>query len=143
MFGGVSLAVAPDVELAIRAVAILRGLEPRVLGRGVVEHHVHHDADAAPVGGGDQLLEVRHGAVSRIDGAVVRHVIAVVHLRRYVDRRQPDGVDAQLLQIVQPPRHAGQIAVAVAGAVLKTLRINLVDDAVLPPGVGLLIAVYL
>ncbi len=41
----IPIAVAPDVELGDTGVAILRGLEPRVLGRVWLDTMSHHDAD--------------------------------------------------------------------------------------------------
>ncbi|MNG75476.1 hypothetical protein D3C79_339800 [compost metagenome] len=131
---GVTFAIAPDVELTQRAGRILRSLKPRMLGGGVVKHHIHHDTDAALVGLCHQVFEVGHGAVGRIDGAVIGDVVAIIDLGRDIDRRQPDGIDAQLLQIVQPLSYPCQIAIAVTGAVLEALRIDLINNAVLPPG---------
>ncbi|MNG21468.1 hypothetical protein D3C84_1058330 [compost metagenome] len=68
------------------------GFEPGVLGGGVVNHYVHHDADAALVGRRQQRLEIGHGAVGGIDGQVVGDVVAVVHLGGDVDRGQPEGI---------------------------------------------------
>ncbi len=99
-------AVSPDVELAVRARFVQRLAEPGVLRGGVVKHHVQHDANAARVRLSDQLVEIIQRAVGRIDGGVVRHVVAVVHLRRDIKRRQPDGVNAEGFQIVQTLRHA-------------------------------------
>ncbi len=104
-----------------------------MLVRGVVHHHVHDDADVALVGLGDQAVEVGEGAVLRIDVLVVGDVVAEVDLRRGIDGREPDGVDAELLQIVEALGDAVQVADAVAVGILKAARIDLVDDGVLPP----------
>ena len=87
--------IFPDVVVAVGAVLVpQRRLEPGVLGGGVVDHYVHHDADVAPVGGRQQGLEIAHGAVGRVYGQVVGDVVAVVHLGGDVDRGQPEGIDA-------------------------------------------------
>ena len=49
-------------------------------------------------------------AEHRVDIGVVADVVATVVLRRRVERRQPDGIDAQPLQIIEPGGDAGQIA---------------------------------
>jgi len=54
--------------------------------------------------------------------------------RRRVDGRQPDGVDPQPLEVVQPSRDACQVAHAVPITVLEAARVDLVDDGVVPPG---------
>ena len=64
---------------------------------------------------------------------VVGDVVAEVDLRRGIEGREPDGVDAQVLQVVEPLGDAVQVADAVAVRVLKAARVNLVDDGVLPP----------
>ena len=79
--GAVGLGGA-DVEVV--AVALLpreRPLEPLVLGGDVVEDHVEHGTDAVLGEGGDELVEVLHGAHGGVDGAVVGDVVAVVVAR--------------------------------------------------------------
>ena len=88
--------VAPDVPVALGVVA--RGArlqEPRVLVGGVVRDEVEDHPQAARVRGRDQRVEVGERAEQRVDVAVVGDVVAEVGHRRGVDRREPDGVDAQ------------------------------------------------
>ncbi|CQR20487.1 Uncharacterised protein [Yersinia enterocolitica] len=99
----------------------------------MVEHHIHHNTNTTLMGLFHQMFKIIQSAISRINGAVIRHVITIIHLRRNINRRQPDSINTEFLQIIQPLRHPRQITVAITGAVLKTLRINLIDDAVLPP----------
>src|ERR1700722_8499441 len=87
----------------------------------------------ALVGFSDETIEVGHGAVLGIDGFVVRDVVTEVNLRRRVARREPDGVDAKFLQIVEMRGDALQVADAVVVRVRKAARINLVKDGVAPP----------
>jgi hypothetical protein len=87
----------------------------------------------ALVGLGDQVVEVLERAVLRVDVLVVGDVVAEVDLRRRIDGREPDGVDAESLQVVEPLGDAVQVADAVAVRILKTARVDLVDDCVLPP----------
>ncbi len=99
-------AVAPDVKLAVRTGFVQRFPEPGVLRGGVVKHHIQHDANAARVRLGNQRVKIIQRAVSRVDGGVVRHVVAVIHLRGDIERRQPDGIDAEGFEVVKPLRHA-------------------------------------
>ena len=53
------------------------------------------------MGLGNQLVEVIDRTVRRVDGGVVGNVITVIHLRGNVERRQPDGVNTELLQVIK------------------------------------------
>ena len=108
--------------------------EPRVLVAGVVDHQVHDQPHAARVQLGDQLVELRQRAEQRVDVLVVADVVAVVGLRRGVDRREPQDVDAEVGQVVQPLQDAAEVTDAVAVGVLERARIDLVDDGAGPPG---------
>ena len=99
-----------------------------MLGGGVVEHHVQHQADAALVRFADKLLQILHRAVARVNGTVVGHIIAVVALGRGEERRQPEIVNAQVGEIVQFRGDALQIAEAVTVRVHEGFRVNLVDN---------------
>ena len=93
----------PPVPVPLRVVGAAAGLdEPRVLVGGVVDHQVHDHLHAAGVHPGQQLVEVGQGAEHRLDAGVVADVVAVVVLRGRVDRRQPQHVDPEPGQVVQP-----------------------------------------
>src|SRR5690606_28932803 len=68
------------------------------------------------------------------DAAVVGDVVAEVGHRRGLEGGQPDGVDAEPRQVVEAPADALEIADAVPVRVLVGARIDLVHDAVSPPG---------
>ncbi len=68
-----------------------------------------------------------------MDADIVGHVIAEIVHRGGVDRGEPDGVNVQALDVVQPLADAVQVADAVAVAVLERARVDLVDDSFLPP----------
>ena len=109
-----------------------------MLVAGVVEDQVEDDPDPSPVRLGDEPIEVRLGPEQRIDRPVVADVIAEVESGRRVDRRQPEGVDAETgpAQVVEVVDDTRQVADAVAVAVGKAARVDLVDDATLPPVVA-------
>ena len=132
--GRVRRAVAPAVPVALGRVARRAALdEPRVLVGGVVRDPVEQDADVARVRVGEQRVEGREVAEERVDVAVVGDVVAEVGHRRAVDRRQPDRVDAEPLQVVEARAQALEVADAVARRVGERARIDLVDDRLLPP----------
>ena len=88
--------VAPQVEVGVRPLARLpAGLEPGVLVARVVHHEVEDHPEAPRVRLADQPVEVVLRPEQRIDRRVVADVVADIAARARVDRRQPDGVDAQ------------------------------------------------
>src|SRR3546814_5388287 len=68
-----------------------------------------------------------------VDGGVVGDVVPVVAERRGIERQHPDGVDAELGDVVEPVDQSCEVADAVAVAVLERLDVQLVDDRVLVP----------
>ena len=84
---------------------------------GVVEDHVDDDADAALMGLVDQVAEVLHGAVARVDARVVGDVVAAVAHGGGIEGRNPQRIHAQPRQVVQtggqPPEVADPVAVGV------------------------------
>ena len=126
--------IAPDVPVAFGVVARgARFLEPRMLVGRVVRHEVEHQLHAAAMDLGDQLVEIGERAEDRVDVGVIGNVVAEVGHRRRIDRRQPDGIDAEPLQVVEPRKNSRQVANAVAVRVLERARIDLIDDSLLPP----------
>ena len=101
---------------------------------GVVQHQIHDDTDVALLRLRNQTIEILHRAILRVDGLIIRDVVAEVDLRRRVDGRQPDGVDAKRLYIIKLRGDAVEVADTVAVRILKTSRIDFVDDGASPPG---------
>ncbi len=95
--------VAPHVEVSLGRTGRREacGLEPRVLVRCVVDDQLGDHAQPPLVRLGQHLAEVVERAVLRVHVLVPGDVIAVVAQRRGVERHQPDGVDAQLLHVVE------------------------------------------
>ena len=110
-----------------------RRLEPGVVARGVVRHQVDDDPDAAAVRLCEHRVEVRQRAEQRVDIAVIGHVVAAVALRRGLERRQPDGVDAELVERGEAGADAGEVAHAVAIRVGEGARVDLVNRGSAPP----------
>jgi hypothetical protein len=72
-------------------------------------------------------------AEDRIDVRVVAYVIAEVRHRRRVEGREPEGVDAQIHEMVEAGGDSGQVAHPVPVRVGEGARIDLVDHAGAPP----------
>ena len=126
--------VRPHVVVAVPGVAARAGvLEPRVAVARVVGDEVEQDADPALAGRGDQRVEVLERAEVRVHGRVIADVVAPVVVRRRHRRIQPDPVDPEPLQVVEPVGDAPQVADPVAVGVREGARVDLVEDAVAPP----------
>ena len=92
----------------------------------MVQHQVKDDANAATMRAVQELPEVVERAVFRGHIGVIGDVIAAIELRRGIMRGQPDRIDPQLSEIVEPLDYPAQIADAVAVAIGKAARIDLV-----------------
>ena len=126
--------VVPDVVVGLVVVPGGAGLhEPGVLVGGVVHHQVHNQLHAPAVAGVPQALPVLHGAEFLHDLLVPGDVVAVVVVGGLIDRREPDGVYAQLFQIVQFLQHPGQVADPVAVGIAEAAGVHLVDHQVFDP----------
>jgi hypothetical protein len=104
--------------------------------RRVVERVVDDDAHVALVGTANQLAELFDRSEFGQDGAEVGDVVAAITQRRRVDRWQPQGIDAEPLEVVEPGDEPTQVARAVAVAVDEAAHHDLVEDrAAIPLGV--------
>src|ERR1700721_678070 len=81
-----------------------------------------------------QRAKILHRAEQGIDASVIRDVVTEIGHWRGKDRRQPDRVDAKRLQIRQPLDDPLEVADAVTIGILKGSRIDLIKNAVPPPG---------
>src|SRR5262249_46068006 len=77
--------------------------------------------------------EIGERAEDRIDIAVICNVIAEIGHGRGIEGRDPDGRKAEIGEVVEPCGDAGEIADAVTIRVLERARIDLIDEAGLPP----------
>ena len=100
---------------------------------------VHHQVDQQPhatllaaVTEGD---EIPQRAIARVDAVVIGDVVAIVAVWRGLKRHQPDGGDAEPLQIIEPAGQPGKITDAVAVGIHEGLDGQAVDDRVLVPEV--------
>src|SRR5690606_39168123 len=98
--------VAPDVELARRRTGrrAPRLLKPRMLIRGVIDDELRDDFQPASMRFGDEVPEIVQRSVVGMDVAVVGDVVAVIAHRRGVERQQPNRIDAELLNVIEPMR---------------------------------------
>ena len=101
--------------------------------RSVIDHQLRDDAQPALVRRAEKRLEIGERAIVRINIVVIRDVVAIIAQGGGVKREQPDRGHAKLLEIIELADQAPEIAHSVAGAVLESLYVQLVDDRVLVP----------
>src|SRR5260221_2155642 len=81
----------------------------------------------------DQYHKVTDSAKIGKDGHKVRDVVPAIAQWRVVDRQQPDAVDPEPLQVVEPGDQAPQVAGAVTVGVVEAADEDLIEDRVLVP----------
>ncbi len=68
-----------------------------------------------------------------MDGSVVGDIVSIVAERRREKREQPDGIDPQVLQIIELLQQSGKIADAVVVAVAEGANVQLINNRVFVP----------
>ena len=127
--------IGPDVEIPGLG-ALLRMprlLEPRVLIRGVVDDQLGDHPQSALVRFGDEFLGVGHVAVVAVHPPVIGDVITVIATWRRIERQQPDGVDAELGNVIELGDQAREVSDAVVVGIEVRLHVNLVNHRILVP----------
>ncbi len=100
---------------------------------GVAQHQVHDDVDIAFVRLAEQAVEILQVAIFRINGVIVGYIVAKIVIRGGIYRREPDPVDAQVLQIIQVLNDTCQIPDPIRIRILERARVDLVNNPVFPP----------
>ena len=127
--------IFPDIIVTVRVVFGLATFDkPFMFVRAVVHDQVHDDFDPSFVGRGKHAVEVFHGSELRHNISVVRDVVTVVIIGRFVDRRQPDHINAEFFEIIQMHCDTVQVADSIPVTVLKGAWIDLINDSFFPPG---------
>lgn len=126
--------ISPDKPVAARiASARTAFLEPPMLIGSVIGNVVHDKLQPGRMDRVHQLAEGLHIPKQRIDRGMVGHVIAEVRHRRRIYGREPDSVDPEGGDIVQPLDDTLDVADPITIGVLKRPRVNLIDHPVFPP----------
>ena len=134
LFPVLAPAGTPDVIILVFRVLRRALFEPFVLVGRMVDDEVHNDFHTPFVCAVEHCFEIFHRAVFGVDVVVVRYVVAVVLLRRYIKRRKPYCIHAQAFDVIQLAEHAFEVAHSVAVAVAETARPNLIDGQFFVPG---------
>ena len=108
-----------------------------MLVRGVGNDDIRHHLQPQPVRFSQQCVEISKCPEERVNIAVIRYVVAEILHRRFRNRGDPDRVCAEFGDVGQVLDNALQIADAIAVAVLKAARVDLIDHRPAPPvGIG-------
>ncbi len=126
-------ALTPEIIIMIRRGGIFGLSEPFMFIRSVVHNQIHNHFHAARMRLIQHLLKQIHISVFRADIAVISNIIAEIGVRRRIERRKPDAVDAEAFQIIHFAEHALQIADAVSVAVTKRTRPDLIHNKIFKP----------
>ena len=115
-FVAVTFAVAEIEARAFSAAGLGQQccLEPLVFVAAVAGHQVHQDLDVVLFGICEQRVEVGERAIFVVDAEVVGNVVAVVLLWARVARVEPDGIDAQRVQMIESRSDALDVADPIA-----------------------------
>ena len=106
--------ISPDIKAAVGAIRIsARLLKPLMGIGGVVHHQVSNNADTARMGLVEKHLKILDRAKLVEHGAEVADIVTAVAQRGVVERRQPEAVNAQPLQIIELLRQPFEVAGAV------------------------------
>ena len=105
--GAVVVAWHPDVAIVVAVDAGRMELKRRVIAGGVIDHEIEDDPDAGLVAAIDQRRKIGAVAQIRRRAEVVGDVVAVVG-RAGEDRRQPQHVDAERFEILDPAFDLGK-----------------------------------
>jgi len=108
-------------------------LEPRVLVRSVVDDQFGDHPQPACMGFGDKTPGVGHGPVVAVYATVFGDVIAVVTAWRRVERQQPDGVYAEVGDVVELGDQPRKVTDAIVIGVEEGFDVDLINHRVLVP----------
>src|SRR2546430_10960424 len=92
---------------------------------GVIENQFGDDPQVAPMRLAHEGAELGARSVGGVDVAVVGDVVTIIAPGRGVERQQPHGVDAQILDVLELARETGEISAAVIVAVEECAHMHL------------------
>jgi hypothetical protein len=104
-----------------------------VLIGSVVHDEVDEDAHAALLAAPGEFNKVAEGAVAGVDAVVICYVVSVVAIGRGLKGHEPEGGDAEALQVVEAAQETLEVADAVSVCIHVSGNGEAVDDGVLVP----------
>src|SRR5258707_4527134 len=130
----VRLGICPDIPTCLRIVSTLAALlKPGMFVGGVRQDQINNDLDTAFMGAGDQDAEVCVRPKDRINGPIICDVASEIAHRRFVKRRDPDGINTECLDVIEVSIDTSDIPGSIAVSVKEASRIDLIDNCSSPP----------
>ena len=99
----------------------------------VIDDEINEHAHPALLTAMRKLDKVAEGAVARINPIVVRYVIAIILTGGWLEGHEPNGSDADTLQIVQATHQSLEVTDAVSVSIHIGCDRKAIDDGVLVP----------
>src|ERR1700756_2207948 len=99
----------------------------------MIEHELSDDTDATGMGRTHELSEVGKRAIVRMNVAIGANVITVIQPRRRIEWQKPEGVDAEVADVVELRNQSWEIANAIVVTVKERFHMQLIDDRVFVP----------
>ena len=99
----------------------------------MVQHQIEDDPDAPLMRLRDEQIDIFKGPVLFLDGKIIRDIVSEISIGRAEDWTQPDGIDAQILQIAQTTDETEQITHSITITILKASHIDMIYYSSLPP----------
>src|SRR3982750_4442141 len=99
----------------------------------MINDQLGDDPQSALMRGVEKRLKIFERSVVRVDIEIIGDVVAVVAQWRWIKGQEPDGVNAELLKIIELLDQPAKIADAVAVAVMECFDVQLINDRVFVP----------
>lgn len=80
-----------------------------------------------------QFVKILHCSKLIHNGIIIANIISIIVIGRFIYRTNPDNINTQFTQIIQPGQNASQVPFTVSVRILKTDRVNLIYNGFLPP----------
>ena len=130
----VGFGVDPDVPVSLGVVATAAAFgKPCMLGGGMAPDLIDQHLQPERMRARQQNIEIRQRAEAWIDAAVIADVIAEIAHRTGEERTDPEPVDTEVGDVVQALGESTQVADAIAVAVGKAARVDLIQHRASPP----------
>ena len=125
--------VTPDVPVTLLSQSGRTAfLKPRMIRRGMIQHHIQNDPYSPFVSILQQQTEVIHGSVFRVDRRVIGNIISVVDSGTRKKRSDPNRVCTKHFDIRQFLSYPFKVTDAVTIAVKEAADVDLIDNRVFP-----------
>ena len=121
------LSITPDVIITVWIIpAFLAFQKPRMLIGSMVDYQIHDHLQSQAVRLIQHLLKLLQIPIIRVDIFIVGNIIAIICIRRRIERRKPYAVHTKRFYVRQFFVNAVQIADSVSVSIIKTSDPDLV-----------------